>query len=263
MSTQVNDILEVLLVEDDKEMCHSIKEYADTLPNINIINVTNNSDTALNYVVTQHPDAIILDLELQKGWGDGLVFLKKLSELQNITKPFILVTTNNSSTITHEQARMFGADYILYKYNQSYNHKTPVDFLCMTKDAIFKFKNMNNESDDMFSKSNEDSLREKITYELSELGIKHTVKGYKYIAEAILIQLLNDDCHNYTDYLANKYGKNISNINRNMQRAINHAWDTQCYEDLSEHYKGHINLSTGVPTVAELISYYTDKLKKD
>ncbi|MBQ4069416.1 MAG: response regulator [Lachnospiraceae bacterium] len=257
----MSDILEVLLVEDDKDMCDAIKNYADTQPDINIIKTTNNSDVALNCVANIQPDAIILDLELQQGLGDGLLFLKKLKELHRIAKPFILITTNNHSSIMYEQARQFGADFIFYKHNSSYTCNTPIDFLLMLKDTIFKFKKINQEKTNMFSESNVDNLKEKISLELSAVGIKHNVKGYTYIIDAILVQLINDDCYNYIDYLTNKYNKSTSNINRSMQRAINRAWTTQCYDDLFKHYTGHIDVTRGVPTVSEFISFYTNKFK--
>ena len=56
------------------------------------------------------PDAVILDLELHRGGGSGLDFLKKVQEAALDHPPYILITTNNISAITHKTARELGAD---------------------------------------------------------------------------------------------------------------------------------------------------------
>ena len=51
--------LTILLVEDDKNACRDIQNYADTIEEVRITGVTNNSSEALK--LTQHmlPDVVI------------------------------------------------------------------------------------------------------------------------------------------------------------------------------------------------------------
>lgn len=108
----MENVLEILLVEDDPVACNEIICEIDNDPeNFRLIGITNNSSRAFQYVADASPDAVILDLELHHGGGDGLDFLRQLKEAQIARPPFILVTTNNISTITHKAARELGTAF--------------------------------------------------------------------------------------------------------------------------------------------------------
>ena len=128
--------LNIILVEDDADTCKRFTEYADLSDAVSIAAVTNNSYRALELVNELHPDAVILDLELNEGKGNGLLFLQDLKNLDIPFHPYILIATNNSSTITYEYARKFGADFIMSKYQSDYSEQNVLDFLVMMKDII-------------------------------------------------------------------------------------------------------------------------------
>ena len=54
----------VLLVEDDVEECNELQNYADSVNDVNLVGITNNSDEALEMVQAFLPDVVLLDLEL-------------------------------------------------------------------------------------------------------------------------------------------------------------------------------------------------------
>jgi response regulator of citrate/malate metabolism len=68
--------LNLLLVEDDKDMCEKIRQYVEELSDVSLEGITNSSEKALDYVIDYLPDAVILDLELHQGSGNGLLFLQ-------------------------------------------------------------------------------------------------------------------------------------------------------------------------------------------
>ena len=96
--------LSVLLVEDDEKECNLIAQYIDELDDVSLVGTTDNSEQGIEYVKDFLPEAIILDLELHQGGGDGLTFLKELRYLNLRVKPYVLVTTNNSSMVTYQCA---------------------------------------------------------------------------------------------------------------------------------------------------------------
>lgn len=129
--------LRVLLVEDDATSCMEINDYINQLDDVTLVASTNNASTAIEYMEKFLPDAVILDLELHQGGGDGLFFLAQLQQLELSKHPYILVTTNNSSNITYESARQLGADFILAKYQENYSAQYVVEFLRIMKKVIF------------------------------------------------------------------------------------------------------------------------------
>lgn len=93
--------MNIILIEDDTQCCQNFVDSLMDFPKLNIIEITNNAFQALNLVQTINPDAIILDLELNEGQGNGIEFLRSFNELPKTYKPYILVTTNVTSPTTH------------------------------------------------------------------------------------------------------------------------------------------------------------------
>mgnify|MGYP007128039853 CR=1 FL=1 len=70
--------------------CNRISNYIATKDNMDLAGVTNNSYVGIQYVQNTLPDAVILDLELHHGGGNGLFFLSDLNKLGLEKKPYIL-----------------------------------------------------------------------------------------------------------------------------------------------------------------------------
>ena len=88
----------VLLVEDDVEECNELQNYADSVNDVNLVGITNNSDEALEMVQAFLPDVVLLDLELHQGGGNGLLFLLGLSRLNLPFRPYIIIITPMSAS---------------------------------------------------------------------------------------------------------------------------------------------------------------------
>jgi DNA-binding NarL/FixJ family response regulator len=256
--------LNILLIEDDTSACKRFTEYVDLTENISIIAITNNSFRALELVKEHLPDAVILDLELNQGKGNGLLFLQDLNQLDIPFKPFILVTTNNSSTMTSDYARQLGADFIMSKHQDDYSEKSAIDFLEMMRGIIQN--NIQKKQPD-YETTESASQREKrftrlINRELNSVGISPKAVGYKYLTDAILL-VLDEYDGSLCTAIGLKYAKTDSSVERAMQNAINSAWRTNDIDELIKHYTARINSEKGVPTLTEFIYYYANKIKNE
>lgn len=108
-----------------------------------------------------------------------------------------------------------------------------------------------------------DKISECINHELDLIGITKKLKGRKYIHDAILFLIQNENSNiNVNRYLAKKYQKAETTITNGMRTAISSAWSKSSLDDLMEHYTIIVNYQTGEPTPMELIYYYVDKIKK-
>lgn len=254
--------LRVLLVEDDATSCMEINDYINRLDDVTLVASTNNASTAIEYMKEFLPDAVILDLELHQGGGDGLFFLAQLQQLELSKHPYILVTTNNSSNITYESARQLGADFILAKYQENYSAQYVVEFLRIMKKVIFseKQKIASEIPAAQPSESKDKRLIQKIQHELNLIGISPKVIGYRYLTDAILATI-NEPKTRIFKVLGEKYKKTDSSIERAMQNAINRAWRTSDIDDLLTYYTARIHSQKGVPTIMEFIFYYANKIQ--
>lgn len=254
--------LSVLLVEDDDIACRDIMHYIDELDDLELIGITNNSKKAIEYVTGQLPDAVILDLELHQGGGNGLQFLNELKQLDLRFCPYILITTNNTSAITYEYARQSGADFIMSKHQSDYISKNAVDFLRIMKDAILSKKISQAPEHNTVESPVQRNRRiiRRISTELDYVGISPKAVGYKYLLDAIQL-IIDKPASNLCVVIGEKYGKTDASVERAMQNAINRAWRTSDINDLTEHYKARVSSEKGVPTLTEFIYYYANKIK--
>ena len=260
----MNRELNILLIEDDTTVCERFAMYADVIKEVSIIAVTNNSYRALELIEEFLPDAVILDLELNQGKGNGLLFLQNLNELSIPFKPFILVTTNISSKMTYDYARQLGADFIMSKHQEDYSEKTAIDFLKMMKDII-QNNIRTHHPDYELSESviqREKRLTRLINNELDFIGVRPKAIGYKYLTDAILL-VINGHKSNLCTIIGEKYSKTNTSVERAMQNAINNAWRSNDIDELLKHYTARIHSEKGVPTLTEFVYYYANKIKND
>ena len=260
----MEDKLEILLIEDDPEVCRDFTEQILDTEDMILIGVTNNAYKALDLIKDHLPDAIILDLELHLGAGNGLYVLQELQMLSLPKAPYILVTTNNSSTTTYELARKLGADFIMSKHQEGYSNKGVLEFLRITRPVIVNAHRRQDPqptSEETVEQQNR-RLRRRISTELDYVGINPKSIGYNYLIDAIII-MMKQPTQNLCTLIAQQYGKSEPSIERAMQNAINRAWKMANINDLLCHYTAKINSAKGSPTITEFICYYANKLRNE
>lgn len=259
----MSDKLELLIVEDDIILCEQMRNLIEDSEDMYLIAVTNDSNRAVEHIKDSLPDAVILDLELHHGKGSGLNVLYDVRSLFLSKKPYILVTTNNSSTRTYETARSLGADYIMSKHQEGYSPKSVLDFLRIMHPTI-----KNTQKADATINTKEASeycskrIYQRIMTELNHVGINPKSVGYTYLVDAIYL-MAKQPTQNICTLLADKYKKSEPSVERAMQNAINRAWKTFDLEDLLHYYRAKINSAKGTPTLTEFICYYANIIKND
>ena len=261
MPTELN----VLLVEDEPSECDAICDYVKRTDDICLVGVTNSSDQAVESVQKGSVDAVILDLELHKGSGNGVKFLMDLNALGLPKRPYILVTTNNISRFTHEQIRRLGADFIMTKCQKDYTAGSVVEFLRSIKGLLQSEAKPEGIpvglSNVASSKEMSQKTERQINKELDFVCISPKLLGRKYLREAI--EIIMGGSTEFCSRIATKYKKSDESVIRAMQNAINVAWRTADINDLFNHYTAHVSSSKGTPTVTEFIYYYAEKIKNE
>lgn len=254
----------ILLVEDDIDVCNNFQNCFYKNKNMSLIGITNNSKKAIELIKLNLPYAVILDLELHTGGGNGLEVLQGVKELDLSFKPFFLVTTNNTSSIIFEQARNLGADFIMHKHEQGYSEEVAIAFLLNIYDTIYKnFKKKAPDLNDLKSPAELTKIIEKRAYSYLDLiGVSPKMKGYNYLADGI-VMVYNGERYCICNKVAEKHNKTESSVERAMQNAIQKAWRTSDINDLEKYYTAKIQGSKGVPTITEFVFYYANVIKAE
>lgn len=255
--------LEVFLVEDDENDRNALIRQLQFMPeDFTVTGYTDDSEKALHMISRLKPHAVILDLELKRGGGDGLDLLTKLKPPQIQQKPFVLVTTNNISSTTHAAARGFGCDYIMTKNEGDYSPLKVANFLRTMKQPIFgngaqKLRRTAQQP----PQPDERQIKRRLRYELNILGLSNKSLGYGYITEAVIL-VLKGCRNNLAQRVAKLVHKSEKSVERAMQNEINRAWNRGDPDELQQLYTAHINPERGVPTVTELVYYYAQKFEE-
>lgn len=263
-----NKPMSLLLIEDDEYECAKFKSYIETLDNVKLVGVTSSSDKGIEYFKTYLPEAIVLDIELHKGQGSGIEFIEQVKKLITEFRPIIVVTTNASSSILYDKLHEEGVDLIFYKKQTDYSPKLIISSLLSLRKTLHKFHNVDKNTQSYIESpaDYEAKVSKRINTELDLIGVSSHLKGRKYIHDAIMYLIKEEDVKTGEtpfNYLANIHKKSASNVSRVMQTAINNAWKNTAPEDLEMYYTAKVNYNTGVPSPTELIYHYKEKIKRE
>lgn len=254
--------LTLLLIEDDPIACQELQDYFDACEDMTLMESTNDANLGLKLVCSHLPNVILLDLELHQGSGNGLMFLHELSKLQLTHTPYIIVTTQNMSEVTLEQARLLGADFILTKYDASYSPDYIASTIRIMHGAILRKNTSVAQLVNATPAQVENLVERRIQREMELIGINPKNKGFNYLVDSIA-NYMQDPSINLSRTLVDKYNKSEKSIERAMQNAIKRAWDTNDIDDLLKYYTARIRPDKGFPTLMEFICYYSAKIKND
>ena len=255
--------MKILIVEDDINDCNNFINCIKKRDDFELVGVTDSDIDALKYVKSKHPEGIVLDLELnnsKSGNTDSLEFLSNLKKLNLNYEPIVIVTTHVYSKRTYEILHREGVDLILYKDHPKYSCDNVLNNFLKFRDVPLETENKSivEEIED-----NESRISDLINHELDLIGVTAKLKGRKYIHDAILYLIQNENSDiNVIQYLTKIHKKSGTTITNGIQNAIIHAWRVSSIDDLEIYYTAKVNYETGVPTPMEFIYYYVDKIKK-
>ena len=246
--------MKILLIEDDINDCNNFINCVKSRKDVELVAVTDSDVDGLRYVQTKGPEGIVLDLELNNsttGNTDSLDFLSNLKRLKLNYEPIVIVTTHVNSKRTYEILHRSGVDLILYKDHPQYSCNLVLNhFINLRKIPIERSAS----SVEDILKENKDKISDCINHELGLIGITSNLKGRKYIHDAILYLIQNEDSDvNVIKYLTSIHKKSATTVTNGIQNAIYHAWRTSPIEELTKYYTARVNYETGIPTTMDFL----------
>ncbi len=259
-------VISVLLIEDDKADCAKFEKYIKTRNDIKLLASTDSDIEGLELIKKYSPDAVILDIELHNGSGNANSFslIENLQTMKFTKKPKIVVNTVVSSNTIYDYLHDKGIDLIFYKKQKNYSVENVINTLLLIS-GYSEDTNLTGNVTIEDTEENEEKISSLINDELNLIGVGLHMQGRKYLHDAILYLITNQEGSekvSAVQYLISKYKRASSTISRDMQNAILHAWRFSSLEDLETYYTAKINYETGVPTPTEFIYYYADKIRK-
>ena len=250
--------LNVLIVEDDENDCKALaKEVNANADKLCLAGVLKSSNDALAFIRNQKPDAVILDLELQQGSGDGMDLLDKLRSTVLCPKPYIVVNTNSASKVTRSSAKKMGADYEFAKWQKGYSPQMVIEHLLRVMSEILGCEEV--PPAPLTEQLLESKMRDFVQDTFNKLGLRVKNKGYNYLVEAVILAAKGEN-QNWGKIIGEKFGTSEDSVNHAMQYAIDNTWKNGDINNLQKYYPVPLREDKDAPTVNELVFYYKQKL---
>ena len=250
--------LNVLIVEDDENDSNAlVKEVNANADKLCLAKTLKSSNEAFAFIRNQKPHAVILDLELQDGSGDGLDLLDKLHSSLIYPKPYIVINTRSASKVTRNSAKKMGADYEFAKWQKGYSPKMVIEHLLRVMPEILGSEE---ESPAQHSEQQaEKQMREFVQNTFNKLGLRVKNKGYNYLVEAVILAA-NGENQSWGKTIGEKFGASEDSVNHAMQYAIDNTWKNGDINNLEKYYPVPLHEDKDAPTVNEFVFYYKQQL---
>ncbi len=248
----MNDSLKVIITEDKNTMSAEnlsvFEEY-----NISPLFCTKDGEELLLKIISEEPDAVIMDLFMTR--LDALGVMREVKK-KDINEPLMIVTASFSSEALEREIMNGGASYYALK---PYN----LDAICEDIVTLLDKSKDNYNSRRFFDAF---GIEVKVTEILHEIGVPAHIKGYNYLRDSIIMSIENPDIINAVTKqlypgVAKKYETTSSRVERAIRHAIEVAWDRGDVDVLNSYFGYTIHNDRGKPTNSEFIAMIADKLR--
>ena len=266
--------MRLLLIEDEIGDALKFTDCAKRRKDIKFVGMTDSSEEGLNLVKSRLPEGVILDLQLVRGTGSGLQFLKDLKAAELTLRPFVVVTTSKQSEAIYKLVEGLGADWFFDKLNPNYDEDFVIDTLLTLRgvlDAQQKKKPPEipvqgdlHTSREMVESPDDrrDRIYNRIDIELDLVGVRTKLKGRTYLRDAIYLKIqAPEDRGSCIEEVAAMHKHAYGTLVKTMETAIAHAWKNTDAEELRTHYTDVISAKTGIPYVSDFIHHYASKIR--
>ena len=250
--------LKVLIVEDDpddsKALAAEVNAHSDKLC---LAGEVKSANDAFDIIRDHKADAVILDLELQSGSGDGLELLDRLRSIVLCPRPYIVINTRSASKVARNTLKTMGADYEFAKWQQGYSPKMVINHLLLVMPEI-----LGSAEEVPVQRSErqlEQEMREFVRERFNELGVSVKLKGYNYLVEAVILAA-KGETQNWGIIIGEKVKQSGDAVMHAMQYALDKTWKNGDINNLQKYYTARVHKDKGAPTTYEFVYYYQQKL---
>ncbi|MBU3197691.1 sporulation transcription factor Spo0A [Clostridium estertheticum] len=265
----VNQEINIVIADDNKEFCNLLNEYLSNEDDINVIGIAGDGIKAIELVYEKKPDLLVLDIIMPN--LDGLDVLERLSRMNMNSKPYIIVLSAVGNDKITQRAITLGADYYVVKpFDMEVLARRIRQMLNNTINSVSAVRTStysdNTQSETYENESTNADMMNEITRIIHQIGIPSNLKGYMYIREAIfmvisdtgLLSLVTKELY---PSIGKKFSTTASRVERSMRHALDIAWSGLKEEKINKIFGYTICNKKGKPSNSEFVAMVADKLR--
>ena len=245
--------LNVAIADDNERILDMLEEVINMDKELHVVGKAKNGEEMYRIIKNKQPDVVLLDLIMPK--MDGLTVMDHVSHDKTMMKQpyFIVVTAVGQERIT-EDAFNKGANYYIMK---PFNNEVLLDRIKTVRKVYRSHDRRTEDVLDHNPAKREESLENRVTDMLHEIGIPAHIKGYHYLRDAIMMAVEDMDVLNAITKIlyptvAKKYQTTSSRVERAIRHAIEVAWSRGKLDTLDELFGYTVSNGKGKPTNSEL-----------
>lgn len=258
-----NFVISVMVADDNREFCNLLSDYMSSQEDINLVATANNGIDAVDKVIENQPDVLILDIIMPH--LDGLGVLEKLNDNSELeTRPRVIVLTAFGQESITQQALRLGADYFVLK---PFNIEVLIRRIrSLQMDAMPELAAEAGLNYTTMPPIPKMDVELEITNLLHELGVPAHIRGYQYLRYAIAlvikdITILNSITKALYPEIAIKFDTTPNRVERAIRHAIETSWERSELEVINRIFRYTVRNDRGKPTNSEFIALLADKLR--
>jgi two-component system response regulator (stage 0 sporulation protein A) len=247
------DNIDVLIVDDNKDLCRLITENIDGKNGIRVVGAASDGVSAISMISGLEPDIVLLDLIMPN--LDGLGVLEWAAGGNAAKKPSFIVFTAIGGDIVVQKAMELGAEYYMMK---------PVDTdILLTRILQISGERQGADGCCAPAASAPDRMEQIITELIRAIGVTPNLAGYSYLREAVMMaaeepERLNSVSRSIYTELARNHNTNVRIVDRAIRCAIDSA--NKKAKDSDNPIRNACMMLNGPkrPNSALIIRYLTD-----
>lgn len=254
--------LNVAIADDNDRILELLGEIVNNDKELKLVGKANNGEEMCKIIKEQEPDVVLLDLIMPK--MDGLSVMECVNEDKSLKKSpvFIVVTAIGQERIT-EDAFKKGASYYILK---PFRNETVLSRIKKIKKEEPRELQLVMKEIDNVENTKENSLENRVTDMIHEIGIPAHIKGYHYLRDAILMAIEDMDVLNAITKIlyptvAKRHQTTSSRVERAIRHAIEVAWSRGKLDTLDELFGYTVSNGKGKPTNSEFIALVADTIR--
>jgi len=254
--------IKVLIADDNKDFVDILHDYFDQQEDFSVVGSAYNGLETLDLINLKIPDVVVLDIIMPH--LDGIGVLEKLTSMDFISRPKIVMLTAFGQESMTQRAVELGADYFVLK---PFDLDTLANRIRQLYSSGAPAAKPNNAAPAFQTPAvRTRSLDVDVTNIIHQMGVPAHIKGYQYLRDAILlvvneVNLLGAVTKELYPMIAQKYQTTPSRVERAIRHAIELAWDRGNVEMMNKFFGYTINIQRGKPTNSEFIAMVADKLR--
>ena len=232
--------LRLLIADENKDSTALIRDYISYKDDMVIVAIARDGESACKMIDEYKPDVVVMELILP--YIDGLEILKRYQNKED-SPSFIIISLAGFSRVAEEAFKLDAKYYVVKPFNPELLYKR-IKMVAGKRifDTGINEDSLSYESKKAVTISANKKvdpvyfIEQEITKVLYQIGIPSNIKGFKFIREAILLVLKDDESitsitKEIYPIIAGKFFTSRANVERAIRHSIDLSWEKGSHEE--------------------------------